>query len=267
MRPVGDLASIAAEIPRIPPPSAAAFEAEFVRPSRPVILSGAIADWPALSKWSLTYFKAAFGDRLLPAIRKQARTQYDTRKGLDYEQIRLADYCDLIADEQPHDLYLTTRVDDELPELFADVREPVYSAGAPWRRSRFWLSAADTKSPLHRDLPENLYAQIGGRKQFLLLDRRHTRMVHRHPFYSGVPNYSPVDAEAPDLTRFPRFRDAPLLKAIVEPGDLLYIPSLWWHQTHSLTAAYSINLWWLKGPMVAVARVAELYMRARGLKL
>jgi hypothetical protein len=255
------------DIPRIAPPSAAVFEADFVRASRPVILRGAIADWPAMQKWSLAYFKREFGNRQLPVVREKNGLQYDARGGLHYEHIRFADYCDLVADGQPHDLYITVRVHQVLPELFADIRQPVYSAGAPWARSRFWLGAPGTKGPLHRDLPENLYAQIGGRKRFLLLDRRLTRMVHRYPLYSGVPNYSPVDAEEPDLSRFPRFRGAPLMRAEVEAGDLLYIPSLWWHQARSLTTSFAVNLWWLRGPMVAVARLAELYMRVRGLQL
>jgi lysine-specific demethylase 8 len=256
-----------ADIPRIAPPSADAFYADFVRASRPVILRGAIADWPAMKKWSLDYFKHEFGDRQLPVVREKDGAQYQAQSGLHYEQIRFADYCDLIADGKPHDLYITVRVDEQLPELFDDIRQPAYSAGAPWTRSRFWLGASDTKGPLHRDLPENLYAQIDGRKQFLLLERRLTRMVHRHPFYSGVPNYSPVDAEKPDLSQFPRFRGAPLWRGVVEPGDLLYIPSLWWHQAHSLSTSISVNLWWLRGPKVAVARLAELYMRVRGLNL
>jgi hypothetical protein len=255
------------DIARIAPPSAAAFEADFVRASRPVIVRGAIADWPAMGKWSLAYFRREFGDRQLPIIREQNHSHYDARRGLHYERIRFAEYCDLLADGKPHDLYMTVRVHEALPELFADIGQPVYSAGAPWARSRFWLGAPGTQGPLHRDLPENLYAQIGGRKQFLLLDRRLTRMVHRHAFHSGVPNYSPVDAEQPDLSRFPRFRGAPLLRAVVEPGDLLYIPSLWWHQARSLTMSFAVNLWWLRGPMVAVARLAELYMRLRGLNL
>jgi len=52
-------------IPRIPAPSAAAFESDFVQASRPVILQGAIADWPAMTKWSLEYFTREFGDREL----------------------------------------------------------------------------------------------------------------------------------------------------------------------------------------------------------
>ncbi len=257
----------AAEVPRISPPSPESFQAEFVEPSRPVILRGAITDWPAMQSWSLEYLKERFGERELPVVREKGGLHYDARGGLHYERILFGDYCDLIADGRPHDLYVTVRVDEQLPELFDDIRPLAYTADPPWARSRFWLGAADTKLPLHRDLPENLYAQIRGRKQFLLLDKRLTRMVYRHAFYSGVPNYSPVDAEQPDLSRHPRFRGAPLLRAVVEPGDLLYIPSMWWHQARSLTMSMSINLWWLHGPRVAIARLAELYMRLRKLNL
>lgn len=255
------------DIPRIAPPSASTFQSDFVQASRPVILRGAVAAWPAMQRWSLEYFKREFGDRELPVVREKSGAQYDTQSGLHYERIRFGDYCDLIADGKPHDLFITVRVDEQLPELFDDIQQPAYTADRQWARSRFWMNAPDTKGPLHRDLPENLYAQISGRKQFLLLDRRLTRLVYRHPFYSGVPNYSPVDAEEPDLSRFPRFREAPLMRAVVEPGDLLFIPSLWWHQARALSTTMSINLWWLRGPMVAVARLAELYMRMRKLNL
>jgi hypothetical protein len=232
-----------------------------------VILEGAIADWPAMQKWSLAYFTQQFGDREVPVVREKDGSHYDAQNGLHYERIRFGDYCDLIADGKRNDLYITVRVHEVFPELFADIRQPPYTAAARWARSRFWFGGAGAKGPLHRDLPENLYAQISGRKRFLLLERGLTRMVHRHSFHSGVPNYSPVDAEAPDLSRFPRFRDAPLLRADLEPGDLLYIPSMWWHQARSLTTSMAVNLWWLSGPKVAVARLAELYMRLRGLKL
>lgn len=255
------------DILRVAPPSAAAFESDFVRASRPVILRGAIGDWPAMRKWSLEYFKREFGERELPIIQEKNGSHYDVQNGLHYDRIRFGDYCDLLADGGSHGLYMSVRVHEAIPELFADIRPPAYTASAQWARSRFWMGGPGAKGPLHRDLPENLYAQIGGRKRFLLLERRLTRMVHRHSFRSGVPNYSPVDAEDPDLSRFPRFRGAPVLYADLEPGDLLYIPSMWWHQARSLTTSFAVNLWWLNGPKVAVARLAELYMRVRGLNL
>lgn len=254
-------------IERIAPPTPAEFEARYVRRSRPVILRGAIDHWPAMRAWSRDALKRRFGDRRVPVIRRKRGALYDERAGLFYERIRFADYVDLLDAARPLDLYMVLRVHEELPELFDDIVRPVYCQGARWFRARFWFAAPDTKGPLHRDLPDNLYAQVSGRKQFVLLDRQLTRMVHRHPFHSGVPNYSPVDAEEPDLDRHPRFRDAPRLLASLEPGDLFYIPSLWWHQARSLDTSLSVNLWWARGPFAPLLRAAELFLRLRDLKL
>jgi lysine-specific demethylase 8 len=254
-------------VERIDPPSPEDFQTRYVARSRPVILRGAIDDWPAMKLWSFDYFRRRFGDRLVPAVRNKGGSMYDARDGLHYERVRVRDYLDLLADAKPIDLYMLFRVHEAMPELSDDVVRPAYCRDAGWFRSRFWFAAPDTKGPLHRDIPQNLYAQIVGHKDFVLLDRRLTRMVHRHPFYSGVPNYSPVDAEAPDLSRYPRFAGAPLMVASLEPGDLFYIPSMWWHQAHSLDVSISVNLWWVTGPLVAVARAAELFMKARNLQL
>jgi cupin-like protein len=255
------------EIEGIAPPSLDEFTARYIRRSRPVILRGAIHDWPAMQRWSYGYFKQRFGEREVPVVRAKNGTLYDAAEGLHYEQIRLAEYVDGLAAGGPNDLYVVFRVHEVMPELFDDIVRPIYCRDAPWLRSRFWFAGPDTKGPLHRDLPNNLYAQIVGHKKFILIDRRSTRRVYRHSFFSGVPNYSPVDAEAPDLGRYPCFRDARLLVAEVGPGDLLYIPSLWWHQAHSVDTSLSVNLWWVRGPMVAVVKAAELFMRVRALRL
>lgn len=254
-------------VERIAPPSVEEFEARYRRPGRPVILRGAIDDWPAMRRWSSEYLKRRFGDREVPVIRSRHGSMYTAQGGLFYERIRFGDYVDQLAGGRPLDLYMVFRVHEALPELFDDIVRPAYCRGAGWYRARFWFAAPDTKGPLHRDLPDNLYAQIAGRKQFVMVDRGLTRMVHRHAFYSGVPNYSPVDAEEPDLRRHPRFRDAPRQLAVLEPGDLFYIPRRWWHQARSLSTSLSVNLWWARGPLVPVVRAAEMFMRLRDLKL
>jgi len=257
----------ATPIERVNPPSREEFEARYLEPSRPIIIQGAINDWPAMKSWSREYFKKRFGERLVPAVRKKDGKLYDAAAGLHYEQVRFADYVDMLDASRPIDLYMLFRVHEHLPELFDDILRPVYCRDARWFRSRFWFAGPDTKGPLHRDIPQNLYAQVVGTKQFLLLDRRLTRMVHQHGYTSGVPNYSPVDAEAPDLDRYPRFRDAPLMIATLQPGDLLYIPSMWWHQAHSFETSISVNLWWVRGLLVPVVKAAEMFMRVRELKL
>ena len=255
-------------VERIEPPSVAEFEARYVTRSRPVILRGAIRHWPAVREWSGDYFKRRWGDREVPVARvRDGAIAYQPDAGVQFETIRIAEYVDRLAPGAPIDLFMFFRIHEVLPDLFADVVRPPYCSDVRWFRSRFWYGGPATRSPLHRDLPENLYAQVAGRKSFILLDRRLTRMVHRHSFLSGVPNFSPVDAAAPDLTRYPRFRDAPLMIAHLEPGDLFYIPSFWWHQGHSSETSMSLSLWWTRGAMVPVARAAELFMRVRGIRI
>src|SRR4051794_37581525 len=104
-------------IERIAPPSPAEFEARYVKASRPVILRGAIDDWPAMKRWSLPQFKERFGDREVPAVRTRGKTMYSESGGLFYEKVRFSDYCDLLAANEPADLYVLFRVHEQLPEL------------------------------------------------------------------------------------------------------------------------------------------------------
>ena len=54
---------------------------------------------------------------------------------------------------------------------------------------------------------------------------------------------SPVRVEAADLAAYPQFASAAYSEAILEPGDLLYIPKSMWHYLRALTTSTSINLW------------------------
>jgi histone arginine demethylase JMJD6 len=45
-----------------------------------------------------------------------------------------------------------------------------------------------------------------------------------------------VDAFSPDYGRFPLFREASCLQVTVSPGDVIYYPKDWWHQTQNLVS-------------------------------
>jgi hypothetical protein len=56
-----------------------------------------------------------------------------------------------------------------------------------------------------------------------------------------------VSLRQPDLTRFPKFRNAlaAALTAELHAGDAIFIPSLWWHHVQSLDAFnVLVNYWW-----------------------
>jgi hypothetical protein len=262
------MATSATQIQEIAPPTKADFFRLYVKRSRPVVLKGAIRDWPAATKWSPAYFREAFGTREVPVAEADPQGHfYDAKKGFHYARWKISDYVDAMEGKSPAAQYLSAPVIEFLPELFDDIRMPAYCERSGWSRSRFWFAGRGTVTPMHRDLPENLYAQVTGRKRFIFFDRREARNMYSHSILSGVPNESRVDPERPDLKRFPRFAKATRYEGVVEAGDLLYIPSLWWHHATALETSLSINLWWADGLLSVPVRAAALFGTLRQLKL
>jgi Cupin-like domain len=105
----------------------------------------------------------------------------------------------------------------------------------------------------HQDLPDNLACVVAGRRRFTLfppaqLPNLYIGPLDRTP--AGQP-ISLVDVCHPDLQRFPRFADALAAASVAEldPGDALYIPSLWWHHVQALAPVnLLINHWWRDTP-------------------
>jgi len=255
------------EIERIAPPSLAVFRREYQAPRRPVILTGLMEDWPA-RRWTMESLRSRYGHCDVTAVRTQdGQVVSDARHGIPYEPIRFGDYLDMLEREELPTRYMVFPVSDVLPELMSDFVLPEYCRDAPWFRARFWLSAARTGSPLHRDPPDNLFAQIFGRKRFVLFSPEDTGNLYPHPIWSGLPDFSRTDAERPDHARFPLLRRARPITCEVGPGEMLYLPRYWWHQVTTTERSASVNLWWAEGVRAALALAGQAFVKLRKLSL
>jgi hypothetical protein len=242
--------------------------AEFRRDSTPVVLHGLADDWPARSNWSIENLRTRFADRLISVIRTDdGRIRTDVGTGVAFDTIRFGDYLDVLERGERPDSYLIEASGQWLPELSDDVRVPEYCRHAGWRNTRFWLSAAGTSVPLHRDVAENIFFQLVGRKRFFLYPPAASPWLYSNPLGSGLPNYSRFDPERPDYDRWPLSRHVVPAEVVLEPGDALYLPSRWWHQVRSLELSTSFNFWWADGALALVVRAAEFVKRRRRLEI
>ena len=81
--------------------------------------------------------------------------------------------------------------------------------------------------------------QIYGRGKFVIFSPDQQPYLYLKP---NSRNHSHVNVENPDLEKFPLFAKAQSTTFILEAGELLFVPSRWWHATKMLTPCISVSL-------------------------
>ena len=99
-------------------------------------------------------------------------------------------------------------------------------------------------SPLHFDPSDNLMVVVSGRKFVRLFAPVQTRKLY-HKTRDGLTNVTelPDDLDEPGIhEKFPALKEAEAMEAILDPGDVLFIPKGWWHWVVSLDMSISLGL-------------------------
>ncbi len=140
--------------------------------SRPVVMTGAMEDWPAMTRWTPQYLKDRFSER---SVSVQANRTSDANYEQNSERLRrqmpFGEFVDLVESvAESNDYYITANNAgtnrEALKELWEDVvLFPEYlRSDDPANRGFFWYGPKGTITPLHHDLTNNFMAQVRGRK-------------------------------------------------------------------------------------------------------
>jgi hypothetical protein len=113
---------------------------------------------------------------------------------------------------------------------------------------RIWLGNRIT-TPAHVDEWNNIACVVAGRRRFTLFPPEQIANLYVGPldFAPTGAAMSMVSLRDPDFTRYPKFRDAlaACQVAVLEAGDAIFIPPLWWHHVESLEPFnVLVNYWW-----------------------
>ncbi|VVS97781.1 conserved hypothetical protein [Sphingomonas sp. EC-HK361] len=247
----------------------ARFETEIVPAGRPAVLRGLVRDWPIvlaaregadeLAAWlrqraSEDAAEAWFGP---PEIGGRFDFAPD-HAGFNHERklATIDQLLDLILAQResaaPWAVYAgALPVGRHLPGFLAENPMPLLADDRHMLVS-LWLGNRTTTAA-HWDLPQNLACVVAGRRRFTLFPTDQVANLYVGPIdrtLAGQPS-SMVDIDHPDLERFPRFAEAWDAAEIaeLEPGDALYMPSLWWHGVTSPDPVGAmVNFWWRDGP-------------------
>tara|TARA_B100000945_G_C20406737_1_gene610433 strand:+ start:980 stop:2065 length:1086 start_codon:yes stop_codon:yes gene_type:complete len=96
---------------------------------------------------------------------------------------------------------------------------------------RIWMSDGNTSSSLHFDTHDVFLHQIYGMKEIFLWEPNIAPATYME-FHTRY-GLSPINTDKVDKIRFPEFSKYQPYFVALYPGDMLYIPTLWWHQLRS----------------------------------
>lgn len=179
----------------------------------------------------------------------------------------LGDVLDGIAahadDPHPPTYYVASLLTDACLPGLREANDLGLAAQGVQAPPSIWIGNRVTAS-CHYDAPNNIACCAVGRRRFTLFPPEQIANLYPGPLdpTPGGQAVSVVDFDAPDFARYPRFREALAhgRSAVLEPGDAIFIPSMWWHHVQGLEAfTVLVNYWWSSSPAYIPTPMHALY--------
>jgi len=240
--------------------------------NEPVILRGLVSDWPIVKAGKDSAEKAM--DLLLSGYTGKSAKVYvgDPEDGgrfhynedctaLNYhvETINVEEMFSRIKDgfNQPNPpyLYSPSMVYSEAFEGIQEdnsLRLDHQSIKPDQLVSKIWIGTQSIASA-HFDLPSNFACCLVGKRRFTLFPPNQIHNIYPGPFNPtpGGQVITMANLRDPDFETYPRFKEAleNSFIADMEPGDVLYYPSMWWHEVEAKNQFnVMVNYWWVTSP-------------------
>jgi len=237
--------------------------------AEPVVLKGMVKDWSLVkaglrsTEEAMTYLRSFYNGKTVGAYfggpEIAGRLFYNddvTDLNVDVRRAPVTEVLDKIHehlhDDRPPTFYIgSTTIDACLPGLRKE-NDVAFGDHGFDPLASIWIGNRTLVS-CHHDAPNNLACCVVGRRRFTVFPPEQIINLYPGPLdpTPGGQAISMVDFANPDFEKYPRFRDAIAAGQVaeVEPGDALFLPSLWWHQVESLSPFnVLINYWWSTSP-------------------
>jgi hypothetical protein len=246
----------------------------------PVVLRGVARDWALVRAGlegptvAMDYLRARYNGRPVQyshgAPRIAGRPFYtDDFSALNFEVRRdsleavLGAIAAHLDDPRPPTWYVASMPVDNCLPGFRGENDLDFAAHGVHAPPAIWIGNRVTAS-CHYDAPSNIACCAVGRRRFTLFPPGQIGNLYPGPLEPtpGGQAVSVVDFDVPDVERFPRFRDAwaQAQRAELEPGDAIFIPSMWWHHVQGLDPfTVLVNYWWSSMPAWIPTPMHALY--------
>ncbi|MBX5461219.1 MAG: cupin-like domain-containing protein [Steroidobacteraceae bacterium] len=248
--------------------------------ARPVVLKGLVKHWGLVQaglrsdEEAMTYLRSFYNGKTVGTtfgdVGIGGRMFYNadfTQLNAVHRRARLDEVLSAIrehmTDEQPPTYYIaSTPIDACLPG-FRRENDVAFAPQGVQPLASIWIGNR-TIASCHYDAPYNLACCAVGTRRITMFPPEQIFNLYPGPLdpTPGGQAISVVDFGNPDFERYPRFRAALEAAEVaeLEPGDALFIPSMWWHHVQALSPFnVLVNYWWSVTPAFIPTPMNALY--------
>ena len=225
------------------------FNRLYLSGNKPVVITNLFDSIPSLSGWTPENLAKKIGNKMIEVYKSKNGIFAADPTGDDESMLPVSmGFMDFIqqmnSPQNTVKLYMQQLpLHETFPELSESFKLPDLVLPEKIMEVNLWVGPGGNTSQLHYDANNNFLMQLHGSKKITL--------YHPMDFYNLYPNscfslagHCSKAIDLSDLKKYPKISKAVAMEATIGPGELLFIPTYWWHLVHSVDTAVSVNVWW-----------------------
>ena len=213
----------------------------YVKPNKPVVIKKLSHQWPAYQKWNLDYFAEEAGEVEVPLYNSEPA------KGKEYSRkpatkMKMKEYVQLLK-SGPTDLRIFFfNILQKCPQLTKDFSYPEIGLKFFKKLPVLFFGGEGSRVLLHYDidLANNVHFNFHGKKDIILFPFDQRKYLYHVPY--SIVSLEEIEFDKPDYEKYPALKLAEGYRVTLQPGETLFIPSMYWHYMRYLTPSISMTL-------------------------
>lgn len=220
------------------------FRSGYLKPRRPLVITGLSRDWPARHKWTWDYFIDLVGTEKVGLYNNTRADENTVVNGYD-EEMLFGAYLELVKKGPVALRIFLFNLFKYAPQLVDDFSWPDQLVrGILKKYPMLFVGGEGSIAHMHYDidLSHIIHTQFIGRKRVLLLDNSQSPLIYKMPLTVESAASFVHWEHGLDEAGYPALKYASAYTTILEHGDTLFMPAGYWHHMQYMDSGFAMSL-------------------------